>query len=493
MKKYLFTTLLIFQFISCTQYLVHPSKKSPIQALSQEIDLIISDPGLSSAIFGISVKSIDRGETIFAYNENKNFIPASNTKLFTTAIALEKLGPDYRFPTRLCYTGEIDSLGTLNGDIILKGFGDPTIGSSLVQLNPDTAFMYFLSKIRDKGITSINGRIIGDDRYYTDHKLGYAWAWDDQSYDFSAQISALSSFDNIVKILISPCLQSASGTEISIFPKTNYVTIKNHIIRSDTCLETDIDLERIEQSNIIECSGCLPFSDEKYDDTVTIDNPALYTATLFQSFLNTNNVTTNKNCIDIDSLENYKYENENILGEWYSPTLAEIIFIINKKSNNLYAELLLRNLAAIIHGQGNAKAGIEIIRQECEKMGIDKNQLVLVDGSGLSRKNFVSPKAITTLLSFMQKSVYADIFMKSLPIAGTDGTLESRFKNTNSANKTIAKTGSMGHVKALSGYTRTRDNELFTFSILTNNYSCSGDFTKSLHEKICENLTNFRR
>ncbi len=483
--------ILVILFTGCSHHPYLLSKSDSISRLQNELDLIFSDPSLAHAECGVVIKSLATNEIIYFRNARKAFVPASNLKLFTAAAALLKLGPQYQFHTDLYMTGQIEQEGILDGDLILSGAGDPTLGSKLQTGESTMAFENFADSLINRGIKEITGRIIGDDNIFEDEPFGAGWAWDYQSDCYAAQISALSYNENCLDLVITPT-KLGQTAEVSTVPPTDYVQFTNNLITIAKG-KTEIDVHRVRTENRVICKGCINQDDKASQAAVTIENPTLFSVFFFKEVLERQGIAVDGDAIDIDELHDYKYCQEAVakIAQQDSPPLQEIITTMLKVSKNLYAELLLRAIGKEISGVGNAATGVKIVYQTLTAMGIDTTQISMVDGSGLSRKNFITPMSIVTLLTFMARHPFGKIFYDSLPIAGMDGTLEKRMIGTAATKNVHAKTGTLDFVNALSGYVTSRDGEKFVFSILINNYKVSTSIVNQIQDTVCERLVNF--
>jgi len=481
--------------IGCTR---HPSivqKRDALEKLSHELDYFFSDPSFANAFWGVAIKSIDTGEILYLHNENKGFMPASNMKLFTTASSLLKLGENYRFQTNLYVNGTIDDSGVLQGDLIIRGVGDPTISGRFHDGNATQVFEDWADSLKQKGIRAISGRIIGDDNYFTDEIMGAGWSWDYQSDYYAAQISALSFNDNCEEIIFSPGDSVGAPTTFRLVPQTDYVTVINKVVTADKVKGTDIIYNRERGRNIITCSGSLYIEDKNKMDWFSVENPTLFAATIFKETLQKKGIDVKGEAYDIDDVIDYRYNSrtEDIVARYISPPLSEIVLTINKVSQNLYAELLLRVLGKEFGGEGSAVKGAEIEKELFAKMGINPDYLVIADGSGLSRVDLVTPLSVVKLLTFMYRQPVGESYVDTLPIAGVDGTIRKRMKGTAAEGNVRAKTGYIGGVRALSGYVTTKDDEHLAFSMICNNYTVPTALANHVQDTVCERLANFSR
>ncbi len=460
---------------------------SPDSAPAPELDDILNGPGPANVFWGVSVKSLRTGKRLFARNEDKFFVPASNMKLFTTAVALIRLGPDFRYTTNL-YTDSSVENGILKGDVYLRGSGDPTI-SERFQGRPTAVFEEWADGLKQQGIREITGDLVGDDSLFDDKNLGRGWAWDDEFIAFSARISAVSFNDNCFDTLVSPGKKSGDPARVTIAPDTSYVKLTNSVKTSASGEQTDLDARRPFGSNVLTLSGRIELNSPPRHIRFAVGNPTLYAMTVLKEVLVRKGIRVLGRAVSIDDAGKMPdYGTMKVLATRRSASLSDIIEQTNKRSQNLYAELLFRTLGAVYGGKGTTEKSVRVMVESLATMGIRGDSIAIYDGSGLSRLNLVTPAQIVRLLDYMSRHPYFAYFYRSLPVAGIDGTLTKRMKNSEAENNVRAKTGTLTHTVALSGYLKERDGGLLAFSILSNNCLHTSAEVRSLQDAICERL-----
>jgi D-alanyl-D-alanine carboxypeptidase/D-alanyl-D-alanine-endopeptidase (penicillin-binding protein 4) len=462
-----------------------PGPDSP--SYESELDGILNGPGANDVFWGVSVKSLSTGRGIFGRNENKLFVPASNMKLFTTAVALIRLGPDFRYTTNL-YTNGIVENGTLKGDVFLRGSGDPTI-SERFQGRPTAVFEEWADSLKQQGIREITGDLIGDDTLFDGKNLGPGWAWDDEFIAFSARISALSFNDNCFNTVISPGKRPGDPARIEVFPETSYVKIVNNVRTSIHGEQTSLDARRAFGSDTLILSGHVEMNSVPRQVRFAVGDPALYGMTVLKEVFSRKGIRVLGRATRMDdSARPPDYGSMRFLATRRSAPLSSIIEQTNKRSQNLYAELLFRTLGATYGGRGTTEKSVQVMTQSLSEMGIKPESIAIYDGSGLSRLNLVTPSQIVRVLDYMSRHRYFSYYYRSLPVAGVDGTLMKRMKNTEAENNLRAKTGTLTHVVTLSGYLKERSGGMLAFSIMSNNGLHSSAQVRSLQDAICEKL-----
>jgi D-alanyl-D-alanine carboxypeptidase/D-alanyl-D-alanine-endopeptidase (penicillin-binding protein 4) len=485
----------IVLFAGCAKHPALLTKEDAVSKLRAELDYLFSDPSFANAHWGVAIQSLKNGELLYLHNENKGFMPASNMKLFTTAAALLKLGPNYIFNTRVYYSGTLSSDGVLQGDVIIRGCGDPTICERYAAGNATKVFQGWADSLAARGIRRVTGRIIGDDNYFGDEILGAGWSWDYESDYYAAQISALSFNDNCMDIFFMPGDSLGAPSSFQLRPASKFVSVINKVITADRDKGTTINYNRSRGGNKVFCTGTIFIGEKEKHDWFSVENPTLFAADVFRDILKSEDIEVSGEATDIDDLNSYSYlaDSDHELAGYSSPHLSEIVTTVNKVSQNLYAELLLRVVGKEIGGEGRASMGARVAKSDFTAMGIDTAQLEMVDGSGLSRLNLVTPMSVVKLLTYMRRFPGYEAFYNSLPIAGVDGTIRNRMVGTAAQGNVRAKTGYVDKARALSGYATTKDGEELAFSVIVNNYTVATALANQIQDAVCERLANFSR
>jgi D-alanyl-D-alanine carboxypeptidase/D-alanyl-D-alanine-endopeptidase (penicillin-binding protein 4) len=466
---------------------------STISDLNQQLDDIFNDNSFRNANWGVVIQSLDNGEYFYKRNEDKFFVPASNLKLFTTAGGLLLLGPDYRFSTNILLNG-YQSGSTLYGDLVIQGRGDPTISGRFY--NDDINFVYdtWIDSLLEMGVTNINGNIVGDDDLFDDIGLGNGWAWDYETDWYAAQSSAISYNDNCVDISIH-YNQKYDSVIVTSTPSLRSIVILNNVKPAVGSERTNVEVVRERGTNVITVSGKFRKDADSLITYATVQNPTQFAMLVLKHRLEKRGIRVNGYAIDIDDYERaINYDDLELLFVSQSENLSEIVKVINKGSQNFFAEQLLKTIGLEKIGFGSVTNGVNAVKEVFADIGLNPENIVMVDGSGLSHINMVTPRQIVELLKYMysNKRVYSD-FYNSLPIAGVDGTLGKRMKGTTAENVVRAKTGYISHVRSLSGYAVTGDGEPIAFSMIANNFNVPVKLAENIQDLVCLRLTNFRR
>ncbi len=478
-----------FFFSSCSHGLFLAKHNQKITHLQKQIRTLLDDPTIANAHIGIYIESLKDGEVLFAQNPFKLFVPASNMKLFTTATALVKLGPEYRFKTPLLHSGRINK-HVLDGDLIVVGSGDPSISGRLYQADPLVVFRQWADSLKKKGITVIKGRIVGDNHFFKNPELGDGWNWDDESYWYAAKISALSLNDNCVDVAVFPDSVAGAAVHVKIIPKYSDLKIINRAITVDSTAEDELNIYRLPGENTIVLEGTMSVQSDTLWEPITVENPAQFFVDLLKQTLQEQGITVQGEALVLPEQQAVS-DSLHLLFTHYSKPLWRLIQVVNKPSHNFYAEQLLKTLGATFEGEGTFEAGARVVHDFLNSIGVADAHFINVDGSGLSRKNLVAPIATATLLRYMYFHPSFDYFLQSLPIAGIDGTLKRRMVGTIAQGNVHAKTGYVRHVRALSGYANLEHNEPLLFVMMFNHYSVPTPKINLIQDKIAILLSAF--
>src|SRR5438105_9754486 len=471
-----------------------------VKPLPKRIAAVLSDPDLSHGFWGIEVVSLPSGHILYAQNADKLFTPASNTKLFTTAAALALVGPDYKFHTTVETAGTLDKYGRLSGDLVLMGRGDPNLSGRALPYDlrterndhPIQVLENLADALVQKGVKYVDGDIIADDSYFAFERYGEGWSQDDLVWADCAPVSALTINDNVVFVNILPADRPGERAFVSVAPFADYYRIDNRIITTPGGTGRKIFVNREPGSTVLTLWGNMPLDDPGANEALAIEDPAEFAAALFRQLLakrgivvygrqrtkhtelaslSTFSVTTIAPSRGGNDSQSRPMTNQSlVLASYESKPLVEDVQVINKVSQNLHAEILLRLLGREKGTAGTVEGGLEVLRGFLTQAGIPSDQYLFYDGSGLSRQNLVTPHAVVQLLRYTAGQPWGASFRDTFPVAGIDGSLSDRFNNT-LRGRVFAKTGALGGVKTLSGYATTVSGERIAFSILSNNFN----------------------
>jgi D-alanyl-D-alanine carboxypeptidase/D-alanyl-D-alanine-endopeptidase (penicillin-binding protein 4) len=472
-------------------------QRSPIRELQADLETLLKNRDVASAYIGVCVLSTETGEFLFRSNDTKAFVPASLMKLFTTAAALELLGPEFRFTTRIYLDGRIRQGGDFEGNLIIRGSGDPT-WSEAFNSQPDSIFAVWIRGLDSLGITTIKGNIIADDRYFDAIRYGPGWMWDDLAKPYSPPVSALAAFDNCARIVIHPASAVGQPATIELLYGNGAIRVTSEILTVPHDQPAEIVVQRELGSNALELRGVVPLPDGSADEPVIVDvpvdNPALYVGMLFRNALERHQIRFRGSVLTASEWgEPIPYSRLPILAEYSSPPLRTIIAVMNRTSHNLCAEMLLKTIGKESSGAGSFAAGADYIRSMLQRNGLASDELAMSDGSGLSRLNLVTPSLVARLLWMLWRSPWRNDVAASLARPGEPGTLRTRLVGTLAEKNVAAKTGTLDNVSALAGYVTTRDGEVLCVAILANHLLVPESIARNLEDLICMRLASFSR
>ena len=508
MRTLLIRSTWILLFVLLSSSAAGQSPRSPRQ-LARQIDEVIDAASFRNASWGIFVKEAAGQDVLYRRNARRSFIPASNAKLYVTAAALEQLGPGYRYETALYAEGPVRG-GILQGNLIVRGSGDPTISGRFHGGNRTAVFESWASSLQDAGIQSIAGDVIGDDDVFDDVPLGEGWSWNDLPFWYAAATSGLSFNDNTVDLTVRS-QRTGMPAVITWRPfNTDYIQVRNASRTVPAQAEYDEEYVKKLGTNTFTVGSLLP-AGENDRESLTVTNPTLYFVHIFRESLLRNGVAVAGRPVDVDALAlkpDYSQAGPlRPLATYTSPPLAEIVNVTNTRSQNFYAEQLLKTLGArrpLSEGDllfddeltaGSAEMGVAAARETFARAGLDTSRINMADGSGLSRKNLVTPRMTVQLLRYMwnhEDREVASAFYQSLPVAGISGTLRYRLNRGPSNGNVRAKTGSLSHVSALSGYVETADGRPLAFSIMCNNFTVDSDEIEAAIDAVVALLARYR-
>ncbi len=449
---------------------------------------------MGSAFVGMRVVALRDGRVLYERNQDRLFAPASNTKLFTTALALSTLGPEYRFTTKIVVEQPVDAAGRLRGNLVFIGSGDPSMSTRKypyqkpphyadpreaprpLPFQTIAAIEDFADQIAGGGVTSIDGDIVGDDRRYVWDPYPDGWSIDDATWGYGAPVSALIVNDNAFTLWLSPGEQPGDVARLATSPALNLFSIDNRV---DTVAAgaREIKVSRAAGSPELQVWGALPMTDRGWSEDLAVDDPAVFAAAMLRDALVRRGVVVRGGAV---ARHLYADQQDAAVapgnGEFggvelarrVSPPLAQLLQVTDKVSQNLHAEVMLREVGAVARGVGSRAAGEQEMKAFLARAGVEEGEYHLVDGSGLSRLTLASPAAIVKLLLFMYESKLRDNWISLLPVAGVDGTLSTRFEGHPEASRIQAKTGSLSHVRTMSGYAESAEYGELAFSIMVN-------------------------
>ncbi|QNI31259.1 D-alanyl-D-alanine carboxypeptidase/D-alanyl-D-alanine-endopeptidase [Alloacidobacterium dinghuense] len=487
--------------------------------LAQTITAILSAPAIARAHWGISVVTLE-GQPIYSLNDQQYFQPASNAKLFTTAAALALLGPDFTIKTYVVAEGPVSSDGQLRGSLRFIGGGDPTISDRIYPYSPHSehpnqlfrALDDLAAQVAASGIRSLDGTIVADDTVFAWERYGQGWAQDDLQWDYGAPVSALTVNDNVRYLTLASGAaagDAAIATWNPLLPDDS-ANLKNDTTTSPAGSQQHLGLDRQPDQTFLRAYGTIPAGSKPATFAIAVQDAAKTAGDEFAQALTAHGVVVSNTVQASHRLsgDTQIFEKEaqqslalkpmnssqpdpiplapgaRIVAERTSPPLSQIVTVVNKVSQNLHAEILLRLLGKAEGDDGSVVQGTRVVRQFLVSAGVQPDDFFFYDGSGLSPQDVITPRAATTLLSYATRQSWGAVYRDSLPVGGVDGTLENRFKQPPLKGKVFAKTGTLAEVHALSGYLTAASGRTLVFSILCNDHSPVTDTTRAAMDNV---------
>lgn len=471
--KQILVTMLVVLGLTTTAAAQGKQYKNPQDFINKEMK---TDPMFQNAIIGILAVD-DNGKVIAEWNSNMPMLTASTMKTISTGVGLAYLGKDFKFSTKIAYTGEIKD-NTLEGDLHIIGGGDPTLGSKdTVAFAIDSIFGVWTAAIKNLGINKINGNIVVDDSFLVREQMPDSWSWGNFGASYGSTASGLSFYENVQDFKLYPGKNVGAPATIEVvYPQVPGLEIVNEVT---TAPEKTRDRSGYYVQDITCASlytGTIPIDRKE----ITSDNsnrfPHLSCGYHFREYLLANGIESNPEIIDIEDLEIPVDEARIPITETFSPELWKIVNVTNRISNNMYAETIFKTIGKVKTGVGSYDSARVALKDILVEMGVDTHGLTQEDGSGLSRQNYVSPKFFCNYYTIMQKNGIFAEFLNSLPVPGGPGTLKSVLKNEPKEIKERihAKSGSLSNVRCYAGYVESgKKHGMIKFAILTNNFAVS--------------------
>ncbi len=456
---------------------------SEVLQFKHKVDKLLSHSCLKKKEFGALIYSLDRKEPLYSRNSERLLIPASNLKLVTTALALKELGPDFRFETNLYSDGKIEG-DHLIGDLYIKGFGDPKLVTEQMWL--------LANELKNVPIHKITGNIIADDSYFDRQRRVKTWKSKPGAQAYNAPLGALSFNFNTITAFINPGKKPGDKPIVLVEPETRYIRVSNLASTISKNKKAELWVNRVDQESHdkVTVSGTIRQNQKRATYYLNITDPTNYAVNVFKEYLERAGVevtgNTQNGTVPPKAKRLVRHESEPI---------ALALRGLNKFSNNFVAEQILKTLAAKRFGPpGTTENGLKFLKDYMQSIGVPANEYKIVDASGLSRQNRLSPAHLVAVLEDMHSdlSVYPE-FVSALGVMGLDGNVKRRMNGVKEAQKARVKTGTLNRVSSLSGYFQSQDGEQFAFSILMNDLKCPHYQAMGIQDKIIHQGLKFKR
>jgi serine-type D-Ala-D-Ala carboxypeptidase/endopeptidase (penicillin-binding protein 4) len=509
-------------------------RSGPCTELARTIDGLLADPGVMRDHWGIAATAMD-GAPIYSLNEGQLFQPASNAKLFTTSAAMALLGPKTTFETKIVARGVMDGTSALKGDVVLVGGGDanlsgreipyvepalrpkPVPGAPLPEVNPLRYLEAMADQVAATGLKVVNGDVVGDDTLFPWEPYAQDWSIDDAVWGYGAPVSALTINDNQIEVTVSPAAVAGQPATVVVDPAVpSYYTLDVSVATGAKKSGSHVQMERALGSKVLRVYGSIAVDARPDVEEVAIHDPAEYAAMALKEMLETRGIVVTGKAralhrISMDEkgfsegMKGLEVERamvagsgaggacsstptdipEKTLASHSSPSLVEDVTVTNKVSQNLHAELWLRHLGKSVYcGDGSIVSGARLVRAFLEHVGIDKDDFVFFDGSGLSGHDLVTPRATARLLQYASTQTWFADWKKTLPVGGEDGSLVARFGKAPLKDHVFAKTGTLGEARALSGYVECASGRTVIFSIMVGNHLPGTNTDRDVMDRI---------
>jgi D-alanyl-D-alanine carboxypeptidase/D-alanyl-D-alanine-endopeptidase (penicillin-binding protein 4) len=442
---------------------------------------------VTRATWGIAVHSLARDARLFEHNAGTLLVPASSAKLVALAAAAETVGWDHVYETTVLATGPTVD-GVVRGDLIIVGSGDPSLGG------PDEAgFEAWIEAFHAAGIRKIDGRIIGDDNAFEDPRPGAMWAWDDLGYRTGALFGALNYAENVMRVTVTPGSGAMLPTTLGVEPHATVRPLGNRALTGAAGSMALLWPEQRPGEPFLTIAGSLPAGAPPAQLMVSAGNPTIWFAGVLRQQLQGAGIEVTGEAFDIDDVSPQPDRRAaRVIYTYRSKPLSHLARRLMKESVNLYGEAVFR-LSAGLSGERTNDAAIAGVQRQLVSWGLPEDSLQVVDGSGLSRRDVITPEALIGVLEEMFDATDASPWMASLPVGGRDGTLENRFRGTAAEGNVRAKTGTMSNIRSLAGYVRSADGEPLAFAIMVNNFEGSGAQATAAIDAIAVSLAEYSR
>ncbi len=457
------------------------------EAIGRLIDPVVRGRG---GHVGVAVFSVDRQRPLYLHDADDALLPASNMKLYTTAAALDRLGSDFQYTTSLYTDGRLRSDGTLAGDLILVGRGDPSLSGRFYGDSVTYVFDRMAASLRARGVRRVTGRLIGDTSYFDDLLTAPGWESGNLLWWYGARVTALAFNDNVVTVVIRPGPRSGAPAQVELLPRAEGIPVVNRATTSGRRGGRSVGIRRRPELGGYEIWGSLPAGSGPVRHVVAVENPPAFALSVLR-------IRLARAGIEVEGEDQVVWRREDLpRGSWTlleshsSPRMIELVRVVNKHSQNFFAEQILKTMGSMFRERGSFEAGSDVVEEVVAGLSVSHRSLEIVDGSGLSRADRVTARATAELLMAMRSHPRFEEYYASLLVAGQDG--DPRRLDAPAARGNVrTKTGTLRGASALSGYVTTGDGELLAFSVITNGLPGGKGASIALEDAVAERLASF--
>jgi D-alanyl-D-alanine carboxypeptidase/D-alanyl-D-alanine-endopeptidase (penicillin-binding protein 4) len=492
----LLIALLACSVASCaaraTPTLIDPASITPREQLRRDLRTLFTDPKTDRAHWAVNFYSLQRAELLYSLNSFRFMVPGSIQKMLTAAVAAERLGWDFRYTTRILSTAPVGADGSIDGDVVIVGSGDPSINPR----HPERwrAFDEWAAALKARGVRIISGRLVGDDNAFAEPGWGFGWSWDDLHYGYGAEPSALQYNENKIEVMIGPGLEPGTRAIISTSPYGHGLVVDHGVTTVVAGERTLVEISRMPGTAFLAVRGQIAVDAKPLTLDASVENPTRLFVTALREALARNGIFVAGGVADVDELRDpYHHEHLHELIVDRSPPLSELIDVTLKWSRNIYAESLLLSMAPPTEPATGTR-GLEQLRETLHSWGVPADFYIARDGSGLSRYNYVTGDAMIWLLTYLWADPkHAALFQSTLPVSGVSGTLANRMKGTAAEGRVRAKTGTMSHVRSLAGYLTTLEGETIVFTMIANDFRVPSSEIDAIMDRALERVVHLKR
>ncbi|MEL6672563.1 MAG: D-alanyl-D-alanine carboxypeptidase/D-alanyl-D-alanine-endopeptidase [Bacteroidota bacterium] len=470
------------------------AQSSGLSRVEAAVKSLAQDPDMRSANWGLAIRDAQSGRLLFGYESERNLATASTMKAVSTATALGVLGPNFRFETRIEYVGSLSSDGVLEGDLIIRGGGDPTLGSDRFgkPYQMATIFYDWAQKVKQAGIKEIQGRVIGDEGTYSSQLTPGNWGWEDMGNYYGAGAGGLNVHENLYRLDLKPGARTGDRTKVlRTDPEIPRIQFYNELTTGRPGSGDNAYIYGAPYTYGRYLRGTIPAGVSSFSIKGSIPDPALFCADQFKEVLQACEVAV---VGQANTSRRLKLMGENLpekgklVHRHFSPTLADIVIPTNMKSINLYAEALANQVAQAREGD-NREVG-EAMKKYWQSQGVNTRGMYLRDGSGLSPNNQLSTGQLSAILCKVYQSGYYQSFNQSLPVAGKSGSLSRMMRGTKAANNLRAKSGYISGVRSYTGYVEDGQGRTLAFTFIVNYFSGSSGQMRNKMANIMALMAN---